>query len=58
LPPQVLAWYFRTQLGVTLPLSLDEHLKKIDLKNSEEFYRLITAEYLYYLEVHSTNPVG
>ena len=51
LPPQVLAWYFRTKLGITLPLSLESHLKRIDLKNPEEFYRLITAEYLYCYEI-------
>jgi hypothetical protein len=57
LPPQILTWYFRTKLGVTLPLSLDEHLKRIDLKYPEEFYRLITTEYLYCLEANSVNSV-
>jgi hypothetical protein len=57
LPPQVLVWYFRTKLGITLPLSIDEHLKRIDLKHSDEFYRLITAEYLYCCEVISVNSV-
>lgn len=57
LPPLVLAWYFRTTLGVNIPQSIDDHLKKVDLQSSEEFYRLITAEYLYCFEVDSVNTV-
>lgn len=57
LPPQVLAWYFRTQLGTALPANIDAHLKKIDVKNTEEFYRLITAEYIYCAQGCSVNTV-
>lgn len=55
LPVQVFAWYFRTRLGIAFPLNIDAHLKRIGLKDSEEFYRLITAEYLYCKEDDSLN---
>lgn len=57
LPPLVLAWYFRTKLGVNIPQSIDEHWKRVGLQSSEEFYRLITAEYLYCFEIDSVNCV-
>jgi hypothetical protein len=56
LPPQLLAWYFGQQLGDPIPHRLEDHLDNIDLDSSDEFYRLITADYLYWRERerHST----
>ena len=48
LPPQLLAWYFEDQLGQSIPQRLDDFLSRIDLDNSDDFYRLIRADYLYW----------
>jgi len=50
LPAQVLDWYFKQQIGSTIPQRLENHLAKIDLETSDDFYRLITADYLYWRE--------
>ncbi len=47
-PPQVLAWYFTHKLGTPIPRPLGSHLSKIDLPDSDDFYRLISEDYLYY----------
>ena len=52
LPPQILSWYFEQRLGGQIPPRLDEHLASIDLESSDDFYRLITMEYLYCRENH------
>ena len=49
-PAQILAWYFKQQLGRPIPQRLEHHLSAIDLDNSDDFYRLITADYLYWRE--------
>jgi len=48
LPPQILAWYFGHHLGDPIPQRLEDHLNRIDLDSSDDFYRLITADYLYW----------
>ena len=48
-PPQLLAWYFTKQLNLAIPHRLEHHLSNIDLDNREDFYRLIAADYLYWL---------
>jgi hypothetical protein len=50
LPPQILAWYFGQQLGDSIPQRLEEHLNRIDLDSSDDFNRLISAEYVYWRE--------
>jgi hypothetical protein len=47
-PAQLLAWYFGQQLGSSIPQRLEDHLATIDLENSDDFYRLIAADYLYW----------
>jgi len=47
-PPQILAWYFGQRLGTPIPKPLDVHLRKIDLLNTDDFYRLIAVDYLYW----------
>ena len=49
-PAQILAWYFGQQLSSSIPQRLEDHLATIDLENSDDFYRLITADYLYWRE--------
>ncbi len=46
--PNLLAWYFQKQLDCGIPQSLEPHLKALDLVDSEDFYRLISKEYLYW----------
>ena len=48
LPPQILAWYFERQSGGAIPRPLENHLKRICIDNSDDFYRLISKEYLYW----------
>ena len=50
IPPQVLSWYFGTQLAVILPKNLESHLRRVDVRSLEEFYQLIGNEYLYWRE--------
>lgn len=47
-PAQLLAWYFGERLGSSIPQRLEHHLARIDLEDSDEFYRLISADYLYW----------
>ncbi len=49
-PPQILAWYFEQRLHAAIPRPLETHLARIDLEHSDEFYRLIAADYLYWRE--------
>lgn len=50
LPAQILAWYFGQQLGDSIPQRLEDHLNRIDLDSSDDFYRLIAEDYLYLRE--------
>ncbi|KIC07665.1 hypothetical protein RA19_23015 [Leisingera sp. ANG-M1] len=45
---QVLIWYFETLLGRETPSNLDSHAKSIGLADAEEFYALITREFMYH----------
>ena len=50
LPAILLDWYFRHRLESSIPRRLDDFLARIDLDNSEDFYRLLNADYLYWRE--------
>ena len=45
-PPQLLAWYFESQLGESIPADLDEHLSEMGIPDRDEFYRLLKNHYL------------
>ncbi|MFK7857528.1 MAG: TfuA-like protein [Granulosicoccus sp.] len=47
---QVISWYFQQRQGVDIPVDLHTYLSRIDIADSEDFYRLITQEYLYWLQ--------
>lgn len=48
LPPQLLEWYFKQRLGLSIPQNLDEYVARIGLKSVDDFYRLIAGEYRYH----------
>jgi hypothetical protein len=50
LPAFLLDWYFRDRLKSSIPKRLDDFLARIDLDNSDDFYRLLNADYLYWRE--------
>lgn len=45
-PPQLLAWYFESQLGVTIPADLDKYLFTTGFRDRAEFYRVLKYHYL------------
>ncbi|KIC21427.1 TfuA-like protein [Leisingera sp. ANG-Vp] len=45
---QVLIWYFETLLGRDVPSNLESHAKTLGLAGVEEFYALITREFMYH----------
>lgn len=45
--PQLLAWFFESCLGRSIPDQLDEWLSTLGLKNPSDFYRLLTREFVY-----------
>ena len=45
-PPQLLAWYFESQLGESIPADLDEYLSETGFRDRDEFYRLLQRHYL------------
>ncbi|MGB5707655.1 MAG: TfuA-like protein [Arenicellales bacterium] len=46
--PQLLAWYYRQRIGKPIPDDITESLAQIDLEHSDDFYRLIAEDYLYW----------
>ncbi len=44
-PPQLLAWYFESQLGESVPADLDEYLTETGFSDRAEFYRLLERHY-------------
>ena len=53
LPAQVMAWYFVDRLGGCVPSRLEEHLTRIGIDSTDDFYRLVSEEYLYCKEYGS-----
>jgi hypothetical protein len=47
---QLLAWYFGQQLGAPIPQRLEDHLTSAGFDTADDFYRIITADYLYWRE--------
>ena len=47
LPAQVIAWYFVDRLSGLVPARLEDHLTRIGMDSTDDFYRLISEEYLY-----------
>ncbi|UCH38721.1 MAG: hypothetical protein JSU67_11155 [Gammaproteobacteria bacterium] len=45
-PPQLLAWYFESQLDESIPPDLDEYLSATGFSDRAEFYRLLEYHYL------------
>ena len=45
-PPQLLAWYFESQLGEPIPADLDAYLAESGFRDRAEFYRLLQRSYL------------
>jgi len=52
-PPQLLAWYFESQLGETIPVDLDAYLAESGFRDREDFYRLLQKNYLTTLAIKS-----
>ena len=52
-PPQLLAWYFESQLGETIPIDLDAYLVKSGFHSRNDFYRLLQKSYLTTLAIES-----
>jgi len=50
-PPQLLAWYFESQLGESIPADLDEYLSDMGIHDRDEFYRLLKNQYLTMLAI-------
>lgn len=48
LRPQLLAWYYRQRIGKPIPDDITESLAQIGLEHSDDFYRLIAEDYLYW----------
>ena len=47
---QLLTWYFGQQLGAPIPQRLEDHLTRTGFDTANDFYRIITADYLYWRE--------
>jgi len=45
-PPQLLAWYFESQLGESIPTDIDKYLAETGFHDRDEFYRLLKNHYL------------
>jgi hypothetical protein len=52
-PPQLLAWYFESQLGESIPVDLDAYLTESGFRGREDFYRLLQKNYLTTLAIES-----
>ena len=52
-PPQLLAWYFESQLGESIPVDLDAYLAESGFRDREDFYRLLQKNYLTALAIES-----
>lgn len=52
-PPQLLAWYFESQLGEVIPVDLDAYLAESGFRDREDFYRLLQKNYLTSLAIES-----
>jgi hypothetical protein len=52
-PPQLLAWYFESQLGESIPVDLDSYLTESGFRGREDFYRLLQKNYLTTLAIES-----
>ena len=46
-PPVVLNWFFGNRLRQAIPADIDRFVQNLGLSSRQEFYRLLTDEYIY-----------
>lgn len=55
-PAQLLAWYFESHLGGSVPDDFDGYLSEIGIHQREDFYRMAKREYLFGLAMACKSP--
>jgi hypothetical protein len=46
-PPLVLNWFFGSRLQQPVPLDIDSFVEELGIRERQDFYRLLAAEYVY-----------
>jgi len=54
-PPVVLNWFFGNRLRQAIPVDIDRFVENLGLSSRQEFYRLLTDEYIYSAQNKSGN---